>query len=220
MLSNDDQPRDIRHNDLWFSDGSVILRAEHTLFRVHMSLLSRRSLLFGDIFSLPQPSSTPTERTAEPSGSDTFQADSELMEGCPVLRLHDDPNDLASLLLALYDGPSFGDNGPEDFRVVSGLLRLSTKYIVDPLREQALAHLSEAWPSTLEEWDSREDQARIYELETGHPRVLRYPSPIVSCFQLLSLPCTAYPLPPSLNVGNYQSRSRDRCPFITSVCIL
>lgn len=27
------------------------------------------------------------------------------VEGCPTLRLHDSPDDVASLLYALYDGP-------------------------------------------------------------------------------------------------------------------
>ncbi|KAK7683331.1 hypothetical protein QCA50_013593 [Cerrena zonata] len=123
------------------------------------------------MFSLPQPSST-TAASSSP------ESDEELIEGCPILCLHDDPNDLANFLTALYDGPLFGDNGREDFRVVSGLLRLSTKYIVDSLRQRALTHLSEAWPSSLNDWDLREDYARVYELETGASRSFRYPSPI------------------------------------------
>ncbi|KAF8449411.1 hypothetical protein L210DRAFT_3471857 [Boletus edulis BED1] len=57
------------------------------------------------------------------------------IEGCPVLRLHDAPEDVANLLMALVDGPSFGNNDPADFQVVSGFLRIqvSTKYVVDSL---------------------------------------------------------------------------------------
>src|SRR5262245_8059459 len=35
-----------QHPDLWFIDGSVVLRAENTLFKVHISQLSRHSVLF------------------------------------------------------------------------------------------------------------------------------------------------------------------------------
>ncbi|CAL1715631.1 unnamed protein product [Somion occarium] len=166
----------MRHNDLWFSDGSVVLRAEQTLFRVHMSQLSRHSLLFRDMFTLPQPS---TASEPSPSAIHSPQTDLGYIEGCPVIHLHDKAEDLANLLIALYDGPTFGNNDRSDFRVVSGILRLSAKYIIDSLRAKALAHLSEAWPSTLKAWDLREDLARVYELETGTPRGFRYPSPIV-----------------------------------------
>ena len=80
-----------RHPDLWFSDGSVVLKAERTLFRVHISQLVRRSLFFRDLFSLPQP------------GKDTAELDGTL-GGCPLLVLHDSAEDLSNLLKALYDG--------------------------------------------------------------------------------------------------------------------
>lgn len=81
----------LRHPDLWFSDGSVVLRAEGTLFRVHISQLVRRSLFFRDLFSLPQPAK-------DAAGLDgTF-------DGCPLLVLHDSAEDLSNLLKALYDG--------------------------------------------------------------------------------------------------------------------
>lgn len=81
----------LRHPDLWFSDGSVVLKAEGTLFRVHVSQLVRRSLFFRDLFSLPQPS----EDAAKLDG--TF-------DGCPLLVLHDSAEDLSNLLKTLYDG--------------------------------------------------------------------------------------------------------------------
>ena len=163
-----------RHKDLWFSDGSVVLRAEQTLFRVHMSQLSRHSAFFRDLFSLPQPPKLG-------DGNDDDDDDGELpavVEGCPVLRLHDSAEDLGHLLMALYDGPTLGDNSREDFKVVSGILRLSTKYLIDSLRAKSLAHLSIAWPSSLKCWDVREDRARMFELETGISRGHFYPSPI------------------------------------------
>lgn len=75
---------------------------------------------------------------------------------------------------------SFGNNDQDDFRVVAGILRLSTKYIIDPLREKALEHLSVVWPRTLRAWDLREDLARSYEMEATDSSHL-YPHPIVRC---------------------------------------
>ncbi|KAG8215022.1 hypothetical protein J3R82DRAFT_8430 [Butyriboletus roseoflavus] len=152
----------VRHPDLWFSDGSIVLRAENTLFRVHKSLLSRHSGFFHDLFTLPQP--------------DTKSLSSGDIEGCPVVCLHDAPEDVANLLTALVDGPSFGNNDPADFQVVSGILRLATKYVVDSLREKALNHLSVAWPATLKGWDAREDMSRSFVFQAGSESI--YPSPI------------------------------------------
>ena len=70
------------------SDGSVVLKAESTLFRVHISQLVRRSLFFQDIFSLSQPENSSV-------GLDgTF-------DGCPLLVLYDSAEDLSNLLKAL-----------------------------------------------------------------------------------------------------------------------
>jgi len=85
----------VKHADLWFCDGSVVLQAESVLFRVHKSQLSRRSVIFSDMFTLPQPPVITTHATL---------AD-ETYEGCPVIKLHDSAEDVANLLLALYDGP-------------------------------------------------------------------------------------------------------------------
>ena len=84
-----------KHADLWFCDGSVILQAESTLFRVHKSQLSRRSTVFSDMFALAQPPVMTTHATLA----------GETYEGCPVVKLYDSAEDVANLLLALYDGP-------------------------------------------------------------------------------------------------------------------
>lgn len=85
----------MRQPDLWFSDGSIVLRAENRMFRVHVSQLSRHSGVFSDMLSMPQPTS--------PSDDGPGQVDR--IEGCPVLLLHDKAEDVMHLLRALYDGP-------------------------------------------------------------------------------------------------------------------
>ncbi|KAI0291652.1 hypothetical protein B0F90DRAFT_1648531 [Multifurca ochricompacta] len=158
-----------KHADLWFCDGSVILQAECTLFRVHKSQLSRRSVVFSDMFTLPQPAVTTTAHV-------TFLDD--VYEGCPIVKLHDSAEDVTNLLLALYDGPKFNDNDPNDFAIVSGILRLSTKYAMDSLRSKAIAHLNIAWPTSLKGWDLREDMAHAYDLTSPTEHASLYPSPI------------------------------------------
>lgn len=105
---------------------------------------------------------------------------------------------------------SFGTNSPADFRIVSGILRLSTKYLCDSLRAKALSHLSVAWPSDLRGWDTREDQARYWELEMPEQASIGiYPSPIVSPIFIIGRHmCTQ-----DTFTGCDKSSERDRCPF-------
>ncbi|KAF8909380.1 hypothetical protein CPB84DRAFT_1765993 [Gymnopilus junonius] len=164
-----------RHTDLWFDDGSVICRAENTLFCVHMSQLARHSLVFHDMVMLSHPETSRLDSSMlMPEGK------SSVSRRVPVVYLYDSAEDVGNLLTALYDGPSFGSNDEDDFRVVSGILRLSTKYLIDSLRAKSLAHLSQAWPSDLRTWDLREDIARGFESEG---REHRYPHP----FSVISL---------------------------------
>lgn len=86
----------VKHSDLWFTDGSVILQAENTIYRVHISQLSRHSMFFRDLFTLPQGC------PADVSHNDN---DTNVLEGCPLIHLHDTAEDVSNLLTALYDGP-------------------------------------------------------------------------------------------------------------------
>ena len=81
----DDAKNPARHSDLWMDDGSIVLQAENSQFRVHRSMLSRHSSVFRDMFSVPQPT------------------DEKNIEGCPVIYLPDSAEDVSCLLSALYD---------------------------------------------------------------------------------------------------------------------
>lgn len=89
-----------RHADLWFEDGSVICRAEDTLFCVHMSQLARHSLVFHDMVMLSEPETSRVEGTMLVSESKT--AASRIV---PIVYLYDAAEDVGNLLTALYDGP-------------------------------------------------------------------------------------------------------------------
>ena len=81
----------------------------------------------------------------------------------------------------------FGNNDKDDFRVVSGVLRLSNKYMIESLREKALTHLSQAWPSTLKGWDTREE---ILDYNV-HQESRYYPNPVevINLAREVNAPC-------------------------------
>lgn len=82
--------------DLWFSDGSIIVIAEDTGFRVHMSLLSRSSPILRDVFTLPQP----VAGTTSLDGNNVFL-------DTPVVHVSDSAYDMRCLLHTIYDGRKY-----------------------------------------------------------------------------------------------------------------
>lgn len=76
----------------WFKSGDIVLvardekTAEETAYRVHTEILSRQSHVFSDLLSVPQP------------------RDQDLIEGCPVIFLSDEPHDISILLALIYNG--------------------------------------------------------------------------------------------------------------------
>ena len=78
-----------QHPEFWFHDGSIIFSVQHTLFRVHQTVLSNHSEVFAGLFTLPQPSGE------------------ALIDGCHIVPLYDDKvEDVVDLLKAVYD-PSY-----------------------------------------------------------------------------------------------------------------
>ncbi|CAK5279945.1 unnamed protein product [Mycena citricolor] len=128
-------------SDLWFCDGNVIIIACSVAFKVHRGQLRRHSVVFDDLFSIPQPQ------------------DQDLYDGCPWIEVYDCPSDMLYFLKAIYDGLYFKSPGANDFPAVAATLRLSTKYIVESLRQRCISRLDLDWPSTLAGWDQREASA-------------------------------------------------------------
>jgi len=73
-------------DDLWYEDGNIIIVAKDVGFRVYKGVLARKSPVFKDLLSLPQPPGQ------------------ELIEECPVIRVHDSPQDMQRFLEILCDG--------------------------------------------------------------------------------------------------------------------
>ncbi|KAJ7082582.1 hypothetical protein C8R44DRAFT_652582 [Mycena epipterygia] len=133
-----------RVDELWFPDHGLVLQADNRLFRVSGGILAARSPVFRDMLSIPQPESQP------------------LIDGCPVVVLHDSAADAEYFLKAIFDSSFFErPPAPTTFPIVAGVLRLSTKYDVEYLRRRALRHLASALPSSLAEYDAMVPTAGI-----------------------------------------------------------
>ncbi|KAJ7749937.1 hypothetical protein B0H16DRAFT_1318971 [Mycena metata] len=127
---------------LWFDDGTLVLQAGNWAFRVYGGFLAQRSPVFHDMLQFPQP------------------VDCDTMDSCPVVQLSDDKRDLEYFLRALFDHEFFPPYPAKtEFRTISGVLRLSTKYQVDSLRKRALIHLSSYFPSDPVEYPTVSDSS-------------------------------------------------------------
>jgi hypothetical protein len=74
-----------RSLDLWFAEGTVVLRASNVLYRVHGGTLASKASVFADMFQV------------------MGVAGPERIEGCPVVDLQDDPDELSHFLKSLHD---------------------------------------------------------------------------------------------------------------------
>ncbi|KAJ6593451.1 hypothetical protein B0H19DRAFT_1090359 [Mycena capillaripes] len=168
----------ITRADVWYKDGSVILQAEQTQFRVHWGVLSQHSSFFREMEDLPQP------------------AEQENVDGCPVIELSDDSVvDVEHLLKTLYN-PLFSSEKAVPFPVLAGLIRLGRKYDFEALFKAALEWLTFENPNNLEEYhDLGGDQTNVH----SFTRILAYPGlefDIITlareCNLLSILPCAYF----------------------------
>jgi len=161
-----------RHEDLWFDDGNIVIIAENIGFRVYRGILSKKSELFKDLFTLPQPEG------------------SEAIDGCPVVRLQDSAADWGRFLSALFDGARMWKNNKYNcWSLTRSIIDISNKYQIDDLRDEAAERLRERFPDQIEDWDklydtdadmlgklsdviSMANAARLLELHDVHARAL------------------------------------------------
>lgn len=72
----------------WFNDGTVVLQAEHTLFKVYKGILARESEVFRTMLSLPQPATL---------------SDSEKYGDCQLVVLQDKAEDIVTFVRVIND---------------------------------------------------------------------------------------------------------------------
>ncbi|KAJ7604446.1 hypothetical protein DFH06DRAFT_314736 [Mycena polygramma] len=131
----------IRFDGLWFSgDTQVVLRAGDAVFCVSKSILAGRSTVFQSMFEIPQP--------AVDSGD-------EMIDGMPVIHLHDDASAVEPFLRAIFDSSYFmPPPAKTDLDAALGILRLSHKYHIPYLFQRAILHLETLYPIDLPAYHS------------------------------------------------------------------
>ncbi|KAJ7486968.1 hypothetical protein FB451DRAFT_1127216 [Mycena latifolia] len=122
--------------DLYFADGSLVIQAEHRIFRVSGAVLAARSSVFQDMLSFPQPSDGPSAV--------------ENIEGIPIVVLYDMAAEVEPFLRAIFDSSSFmPPPATAPLSDILAILRLSHKYDIQYLHRRALDHLSAVFPTEL-----------------------------------------------------------------------
>ncbi|KAH9932310.1 uncharacterized protein B0H18DRAFT_987529 [Fomitopsis serialis] len=111
-----------------------ILVASGVGFRVYRGLLAKRSEVFCDLFSVPQP------------------RDSQLVFGCPVVHLSDTDVALRELLDVLMCGKRYILKNDVELDRLSYRIRLAHKYGIEDLLEESIRELKKLYPTTLSEW--------------------------------------------------------------------
>ncbi|KAJ7649978.1 hypothetical protein FB45DRAFT_6491 [Roridomyces roridus] len=154
----------VRSSEIWHSDGSVVLQAGCTQFRVHWGVLSLHSSVFRDLQGLPQPVNEPK------------------IEGCPVIELSDSSEDVETILNALYDPSVSGDRStgtdhcPRLFfaqenlplSIIASHIRLGRKYELKKILPAVTERLTNDYPFTLEGYDKLTSSAPAYYSYEGY----------------------------------------------------
>ncbi|KII91856.1 hypothetical protein PLICRDRAFT_136372 [Plicaturopsis crispa FD-325 SS-3] len=145
----------------WLFDGTIVLEAQNTQFRVHKSILAASSSVFKDMFEVCRPNSSESAVALGQMDSDA------LVEGCHVVHMTDAWRDIQHMLRALYERNYHTDpTRTMPFGVVAAFLRLGKKYDIQHIHDEAMLRLTTDYPSTLEAYDS---SSRLHRLEcTSH----------------------------------------------------
>ncbi|PPQ92807.1 hypothetical protein CVT25_004065 [Psilocybe cyanescens] len=131
-----------RHPEFWLYDGSIVLSVQNTLFRVHQTILANHSEIFSDLFTVPQPRGELT------------------LDGCHMVHLQDSEKDFEDLLKAVYVPDHFESVTVESdlesiLTFISGILRLSTKYMIRYLRQRCITLLLSKLPHTFAGYEAK-----------------------------------------------------------------
>ncbi|KIO15676.1 glycoside hydrolase family 55 protein, partial [Tulasnella calospora MUT 4182] len=121
-----------KHERHWYEEGNFGFLVGDIAFRLHRSILSRRSSVISDLFSTPQPLFPIPEL---PSSGDN-------LIGVPFMELEDRAEDFAHILDFIY---------PNSLPVVQtrhlgvknlmGIVRFTRKYLINDLKEWAISTL-------------------------------------------------------------------------------
>ncbi|KZV60188.1 hypothetical protein PENSPDRAFT_694485 [Peniophora sp. CONT] len=128
----------VKDDDLWYSDGNIVVGSGTSLFRVHKGVLSKHSTVFDDMFG------GPPHRGEE-------------LEGCPFVRLYgDNPVEVRCLLKEMY-----GLREREDRKIsidtLCAFVRLGEKYDIANMRRQGASILEKIYGPNLHIYKMRQN---------------------------------------------------------------
>ncbi|KAI0047061.1 hypothetical protein FA95DRAFT_1559491 [Auriscalpium vulgare] len=135
--AEEEKARTARYTKLSFDDGNIILQAETASFCVHRGILSLHSEVFRDMLMVGN------------------AASEETRGGITVLRLSDPDADVYELLRAMYLPEHIYRPIPMAMGLCLTLLKMSTKYVVDFVRQEVINRLLMRYPRTLPEYMNR-----------------------------------------------------------------
>ncbi|TFK98829.1 hypothetical protein BDV98DRAFT_606597 [Pterulicium gracile] len=120
----------VRSSELWYRDGTVVIQAGNTVFRVYHGLLSEESQVFEHMFQQAQPHDAPK------------------YDGVPLVQLPDASHEFALLLKLLHKWRFRRDLNNLQFRESAALAVLCDKYCMDDMRSWALTRVKQMYEAT------------------------------------------------------------------------
>ncbi|KIJ39243.1 hypothetical protein M422DRAFT_32749 [Sphaerobolus stellatus SS14] len=131
--------RRVKHPDLYFTDGTIVLMAGTMIFRVYYGQLCQESEVFRNMME----------------DAEHIPKDGETYDGCPLVQLTDDPEMLGYFLKALSGKIHLldPDDLASDESIVAalGILRLSHKYMASRQRKKAIKWFESIIPQNSKE---------------------------------------------------------------------
>ncbi|KAF9652540.1 hypothetical protein BDM02DRAFT_3109080, partial [Thelephora ganbajun] len=108
-------------------------------------------------------------------------------DGCHCIHVYEEPEDFSILLQVLYNPGFPSRHQTPDFITFSSILRMTTSYKIDNVREQILEDLCDAYPKTFEAYEHSET---LGERVFGNPKP--HPNAVLKLFETCNL---AFALP-------------------------
>ncbi|KAG8983107.1 hypothetical protein FRB94_009196 [Tulasnella sp. JGI-2019a] len=149
------------HHTHYYADGTFCFIVQTTIFRIYQGLLTRRSEVMKDLFSIPQQSpdcsrsSSPSDINRPPAYDRCSNQQQQLtVEGVPAVILDDRADDFANLLDIIMPGriSSLPPSTPRyTFDQLAGIVRLCDKYAIDDIRDWALSWIDDILPSSIDD---------------------------------------------------------------------